>query len=47
MDDIPKPFPANPSRFMNQLRAFMRSKQLAYKTKKNVLFLDQTIYSIL
>jgi len=38
MDDIPKPLPTHPSRFMDQLRAFMRSKQLAYKTEKTYCF---------
>lgn len=34
MDDIPIPLPAKPKRFMDQLRAFMRAKQLAYRTEK-------------
>lgn len=34
MDDIPPPLPANPSRFMDQLRASMRSRHLAYRTEK-------------
>ncbi len=34
MDDIPKPLPSKPTRFMDQFRAFIRSKQLAYKTEK-------------
>ena len=34
MDDIPVPIPSNPVRFMDQLRAFIRSKHLAYKTEK-------------
>ena len=34
MDDIPVPIPARPSRFMDRLRAFMRSRHLAYKTEK-------------
>ena len=34
MDDIPVPVPARPSRFMDRLRAFMRSRHLAYKTEK-------------
>lgn len=34
MDDIPIPLPANPVRFMDQLRAFMRARHLAYRTEK-------------
>lgn len=34
MEDIPVPLPANPVKFMDQLRAFIRSKQLAYRTEK-------------
>ena len=34
MDDIPIPLPAKPVKFMDQLRAFIRSKQLAYRTEK-------------
>lgn len=34
MDDIPVPLPAEPQRFMDRLRAFMRVRQLAYRTEK-------------
>jgi integron integrase len=34
MDDVRKPLPHNPARFMDQFRVFIRSKQLAYKTEK-------------
>lgn len=34
MDDIPHDLPNNPTRFMDQFRVFIRSKQLAYKTEK-------------
>ena len=34
MEDIPKPLPAKPVRFIDQFRAFIRSKQLAYKTEQ-------------
>jgi len=34
MDDIPIPLPAKPVKFMDQLRAYIRSKQLAYRTEK-------------
>lgn len=34
MDDIPVPLPAQPQRFMDRLRAFMRVRQLAYRTEK-------------
>ena len=34
MDDIPHNLPNNPTRFMDQFRVFIRSKQLAYKTEK-------------
>lgn len=34
MDDIPIPLPNKPQRFMDQLRAFMRAKHLAYRTEK-------------
>lgn len=35
MDDIPKPLPENPTRFLDQFRVFIRSKQLAYKTEQS------------
>lgn len=34
MDDIPTPLPANPVRFMDRFRAFIRARQLAYRTEK-------------
>ncbi|MEX0584185.1 MAG: phage integrase N-terminal SAM-like domain-containing protein [Natronospirillum sp.] len=34
MNDIPSPLPAKPIRFMDQLRAFMRTRHLAYRTEK-------------
>jgi integrase len=34
MDDIRPNLPDKPTRFMDQLRVFIRSKQLAYKTEK-------------
>jgi hypothetical protein len=33
MDDIPRNLPDKPTHFLDQLRAFIRSKQLAYKTE--------------
>jgi hypothetical protein len=34
MDDIPRNLPDKPTHFMDQLRGFIRSKQLVYKTEK-------------
>lgn len=34
MDDIPSPLPDKPTRFMDQFRAFLRSRNLAYKTEQ-------------
>lgn len=34
MDDIPCPIPDKPVKFMDQLRCFIRSKHLAYRTEK-------------
>ncbi|MEC7816936.1 MAG: integron integrase [Pseudomonadota bacterium] len=34
MDDIPVPLPAVPVRFMDRFRAFIRARQLAYRTEK-------------
>lgn len=34
MDDIPVPLPANPVRFMDRLRVFMRARHMAYRTEK-------------
>ncbi len=38
MEDIPKPIPKNPTRLMDQLRAFIRAKRLSYKTEKTYCF---------
>ena len=38
MDDIPTKLPENPSRFIDQLRAFIRVQGLAYKTEKTYIF---------
>lgn len=38
MDDIPIPIPKNPTRLMDQLRAFIRAKRLSYKTEKTYCF---------
>ncbi|GAB2198356.1 integron integrase [Sessilibacter sp. MAH4] len=38
VDDIPIPIPKNPTRLMDQLRAFIRSKRLSYKTEKVYCF---------
>ena len=35
MTDIRPPLPSQPTRFMDQLRAFIRSKQMAYTTEKS------------
>ena len=35
MTDIRPPLPSTPTRFMDQLRAFIRSKQMAYTTEKS------------
>ena len=35
MTDIRPPLPNQPTRFMDQLRAFIRSKQMAYTTEKS------------
>lgn len=34
MEDIPAPLPARPVKFMDQFRAFIRSRQYAYRTEK-------------
>ncbi|WP_198939339.1 phage integrase N-terminal SAM-like domain-containing protein [Motiliproteus sp. MSK22-1] len=34
MDDIPVALPSKPIRFIDQLRAFIRTRNLAYKTEK-------------
>lgn len=38
MDDIPIKLPTYPSRFIDRLRAFIRSQGLAYKTEKTYIF---------
>ncbi|MEH6826114.1 MAG: integron integrase [Motiliproteus sp.] len=37
MDDIPKALPVNPTRLIDQLRAFIRARNLAYKTEKTYI----------
>jgi hypothetical protein len=34
MDDIPRLLPAHPVRFMDRFRAFIRVRQMAYRTEK-------------
>ncbi|WP_406565632.1 phage integrase N-terminal SAM-like domain-containing protein [Marinobacter fonticola] len=34
MEDVAPPLPAQPKRFMDRLRAFMRARHLAYRTEK-------------
>jgi hypothetical protein len=34
MDGIPLPLPEHPVRFMDELRAFMQARHLAYRTEK-------------
>ena len=36
--DIPTPIPAQPTRFLDQLRSFIRARGLAYRTEKTYLF---------
>lgn len=38
MDDIPKPLPVAPTRFMDRLRLFIRERRLAYSTEKTYLY---------
>ncbi len=38
MDDVPRPVPGQPVRFMDQLRVFMRARNLAYKTEQTYCF---------
>lgn len=38
MDDIRKPVPATPHKFMDHLRVFIRARNLAYKTEKTYCF---------
>ena len=33
MEDVPRPLPSPPAKFMDRLRAFMRAKRLAYRTE--------------
>ncbi|MEE8059424.1 MAG: hypothetical protein V3T17_16550 [Pseudomonadales bacterium] len=46
MDDIRPNLPDKPTRFMDQFRQFIRSKQLAYKTEKTYCtwVVDFTLY---
>ena len=38
MDDIRGPLPRKPTKLMDQLRALMRSRQMAYKTEKTYCY---------
>ena len=38
MDDIPTPLPTKPVKLMDQLRVFMRSRHMAYRTEKTYCF---------
>ncbi|WP_317930563.1 integron integrase [Halioxenophilus sp. WMMB6] len=38
MDDIPKPLPEKPVRFMDCFRAYMRSRHMSYKTEQTYCF---------
>ena len=38
MDDIPKPIPENPTRFLDQVRHFMRAQNKAYKTERTYIY---------
>ena len=34
MEDVPRPLPSSPTKFMDRLRAFMRARRLAYRTEE-------------
>lgn len=36
--DVPPPVPANPTRFIDRLRTFIRARNLAYKTERTYVF---------
>lgn len=36
--DIPTPIPAQPTRFLDKVRSFLRFRGMAYKTEKTYLF---------
>jgi len=38
MDDVPVPIPPQPSRFMQQFRATIRARQMAYATEKTYAY---------
>lgn len=38
MEDIRRPIPENSNRFLHQLREYMRSKQLSYKTEQTYIY---------
>ena len=44
MDDIRGPLPRKPTKLMGQLRALMRSRQMAYKTKKPIAIGLSTLF---
>ncbi len=45
MDDIPSPIPANPVKFIDQLRAFIRSQNKAWATEKTyILWIKRYIH---
>lgn len=46
MDDIPVPLPSTPTRFMDKFRAFIRARQLAYRTEKTYCLWLRGVYSL-
>ncbi len=38
MDDVRRPLPANPEKFLDKMRAFIRSKNLSYRTEKTYIY---------
>ena len=47
MYDIPVKIPSVPVKFMGRLRAFIRTKRLAYKTEQTyILWIQHFIFSI-
>ena len=46
MDDVPIPIPPQPSRFMQQFRALMRCRQMAYSTEKTYAHWVCQLYSL-
>jgi len=45
MEDVPINVATDSHRFVDRLRLFIRSRNLAYATEKNLCFLDFTVYS--